>query len=233
MRLVVLGVLVAGCDYHASFGDCEVACASDDCPDGLTCGTEGLCRLAGAAGTCDAPPAAQMVTLRQTVDDVVAPDASAACFTSLTTRDNHWFRLFPIARTFHATRVTLGIQEASAGIQVLVRVGVYSGAVEPTLDLARSQQLAMATVVLPAATTRALVDADVAATVEAGDMLLLEVFAPDLTGADLVFFPGATAAGDTQRAYWSSSACAQPTPVTSLAGMPTPAVILEVTGTED
>ena len=233
MRVWMVWIVVAGCDYRPTFGDCEVACAADDCPDGFTCGSEGLCRIVGAVGSCTTPPGAQTVTLRQTLDDVIAADASSACFTSVTTRDNHWYRLFPIARTIHVTRVTLGIQEASAAANVLVRIGVYAGPVAPALDLARSQQLGMAEVTLPAVTNRALVDASIDATLEAGDVLLAEVFAPAYAGPNAVFFLGATAAGDTQRAYWSSAACGQPIPMTTAVSVPTPAVILEVTGTEE
>jgi hypothetical protein len=50
------------CSYGASFDDCQIICRSpDECPNGLTCGTEGLCRTSSASQTCssskhDAPP---------------------------------------------------------------------------------------------------------------------------------------------------------------------------------
>ena len=56
----LVGVL-AGCQ-NGEFRDCAVACtATSGCPDGLTCNTEGLCRISGASGACgdlpDAPDA--------------------------------------------------------------------------------------------------------------------------------------------------------------------------------
>ncbi len=52
-RALLLILTISACSYEASFGDCAVACAGDSaCPDGLTCGTEGLCRLPGETAAC-------------------------------------------------------------------------------------------------------------------------------------------------------------------------------------
>lgn len=50
--LVAVALAAAGCGYHASFVDCQVAC-STGCPDGLVCGGEGYCRLPGAVASCN------------------------------------------------------------------------------------------------------------------------------------------------------------------------------------
>jgi formylglycine-generating enzyme required for sulfatase activity len=53
MLLAYLVLFVSSCAYDASFHDCAVACADDSgCPDGLACGSEGLCRTAGATAAC-------------------------------------------------------------------------------------------------------------------------------------------------------------------------------------
>jgi formylglycine-generating enzyme required for sulfatase activity len=53
MLLAYLVLFVSSCAYDASFHDCAVACADDaGCPDGLACGSEGLCRTAGATAAC-------------------------------------------------------------------------------------------------------------------------------------------------------------------------------------
>ena len=50
MVRVLFVVALVGCDYNASFHDCVIACTlSSGCPDGLTCGSEGLCRPSGSA----------------------------------------------------------------------------------------------------------------------------------------------------------------------------------------
>lgn len=56
MKIFVIATLVAelsACAYQTSFQDCEVRCAADNaCPNGLTCGGEGLCREAAAIAPC-------------------------------------------------------------------------------------------------------------------------------------------------------------------------------------
>lgn len=51
--LAYIILFVSSCAYDASFHDCAVACADDSgCPDDLSCGSEGLCRTAGATAAC-------------------------------------------------------------------------------------------------------------------------------------------------------------------------------------
>jgi formylglycine-generating enzyme len=54
MVRALLMMLISACAYDASYGDCAIRCAADSsCPDGLSCGNEGLCREPGVAATCD------------------------------------------------------------------------------------------------------------------------------------------------------------------------------------
>jgi hypothetical protein len=50
--LVASTAVLAACEY-STFDDCAIACTSaSGCPTGYSCGTEGLCRAAGASGSC-------------------------------------------------------------------------------------------------------------------------------------------------------------------------------------
>ena len=61
-RCGVVGLAIAAawalnCGYGASFVDCAVRCtAMSECPDGFTCGGDGLCRTNGAATACNVTP---------------------------------------------------------------------------------------------------------------------------------------------------------------------------------
>ena len=53
--LAAITIALSACAYDASYGDCAVQCTTDSgCPDGLTCGAEGLCRAAEAEA-CQPP----------------------------------------------------------------------------------------------------------------------------------------------------------------------------------
>jgi formylglycine-generating enzyme len=57
MFLAYLILFVSACAYSAAFKDCAVSCVDDaGCPDGLSCGGEGLCRTAGAMAACSMIP---------------------------------------------------------------------------------------------------------------------------------------------------------------------------------
>jgi len=50
---VALAIMLGACYHDSSLRDCTVACTTtNDCFDGLTCSSEGLCRPTGATGTC-------------------------------------------------------------------------------------------------------------------------------------------------------------------------------------
>lgn len=66
-------MLAASCNY-SSFEDCAIACTDGNCPDGFTCGAEGLCRLDGAAGLCSDDPGPDP-------NADCTPGTTAACYT--------------------------------------------------------------------------------------------------------------------------------------------------------
>ncbi|MEJ7602469.1 MAG: MopE-related protein [Kofleriaceae bacterium] len=68
--LVALAIVLTSCS-NGSFQDCAVACSeTTGCPDGYTCGSEGVCRLEGAAGLCADDPMT-----------ICRPGITAACYT--------------------------------------------------------------------------------------------------------------------------------------------------------
>jgi hypothetical protein len=232
-----------------TFADCEVTCASGTCPDGLQCGTEGLCRVAGAPGSCadvladagsdasDAATGPQPITLRQTLDDVIA-NGTDGCYDSNGAGDNRWFRAFVlgdhgIAGAFHASRVTFAVATVSDDMQVAVRIGSYTGPIGPGLDLSENVPLGTASVTVGPAMEGQLVDVALSATIPADTKLVVEISNPDFTNMDRFFVPGSTAAGDTQPVYWASVRCFQTGPTSTINGTRLRPLILEVTGTPE
>jgi len=46
-------MILGACTYSSTFSDCAVHCTADaECPEGLACGGEGLCRTSGVIPTC-------------------------------------------------------------------------------------------------------------------------------------------------------------------------------------
>ena len=55
VHAVLLAVSFGACGYGASFSDCVIRCSAETgCPDPLTCGAEGWCRVPTSAETCAA-----------------------------------------------------------------------------------------------------------------------------------------------------------------------------------
>lgn len=77
--------VIAGCSYGASFTDCAIQCsAAADCPRGLACGAEGLCRTEGTPGLCadrpiDAPDPADPDARLRDARPIDAPPQGAFC----------------------------------------------------------------------------------------------------------------------------------------------------------
>lgn len=57
MRLLLVACVLSACGYDSDLRDCSIFCAADDmgCPEGFTCGAEGLCRSVGNATACVLP----------------------------------------------------------------------------------------------------------------------------------------------------------------------------------
>lgn len=188
------------------------------------------------ANPIDAAPMA--VTLSQSTNVTTIVDGnSAACNQGNLTRENSYYRAFPLAGSgisgqFTATRVDVGIEQADSltGSQAIqVRLHTLTGTMEAgTMTLLHGQNVTVADQVLsvlPVTLTSPVV-------VPAGSTLVVEVFVPDGLAAENVFFIGSNALGQTADPYIKAATCDIPTPQTfaSLA-FPQTHVVLTVSGT--
>jgi hypothetical protein len=253
MRFVLLASLAIGCNYHASFGDCEITCTqATGCPDGFSCNSEGKCRADGVSATCnqvlDAPrdepggddtgggddmPAGSMV-LRQTADDIIAAGHFRACMQveDNDTFENSWYRVFPVTTGFHIAKAKFGIELSTAATDVRVNLGTYSGTIGQFLDRSKITTIDTAVVTLPQISVGAILDAPVSGDVAAGQNIIVEVFAPDYTVSHQTVALGTTKGAETTPGYWRAPICEVPEPKTgNRDGNPNPAFIIEVVGT--
>jgi formylglycine-generating enzyme len=103
MRVIVL-LAITSCGYDASFEDCTISCsAATGCPDGLACGSEGLCRTSGTSTTCaailgDAGTDAPIATFPSCVGlaATCGADAQQDCCTSPTVSGGTYFRSYDV-----------------------------------------------------------------------------------------------------------------------------------------
>jgi len=98
-------MILAACTYSTPFSDCAVHCAADaECPEGLACGDEGLCRTAGVIPTCrtilgDAGSDAADATFPSCtgLSATCGPAGTADCCTSPSVTGGSFFRSYDIA----------------------------------------------------------------------------------------------------------------------------------------
>ncbi len=237
-RAALFATLLAGCD-PTSFRDCEISCTEETgCPDGFSCGTEGLCRAAGETTSCSAQNA---VTLHETADDTIAPGMSVGCGdpNTLVTRDNTWIRAFEldessIASTFHISGVTFAVESSSEAVSLNVAVGTYTGtAFDDRLDMSTFTELDSGTISIPTTLSGRLYSVPLLADIPAHATLVVQIIAPDLNSSSGKFRIGSTVGNETHPGYIQSTACGIATPeTTALAGKPNAHLIIAVTGTE-
>ena len=107
IRFVVLAAaLASACGYDATFKDCTIVCAldGDACPDGTTCGAEGLCRTGQGSGTC-----------------VLASDGTGGTITHVGGKTIHTFDTNQSGSTFTPPA------ENTSGLELLVVAGGGGG----------------------------------------------------------------------------------------------------------
>jgi hypothetical protein len=238
-RAALIVTLLAGCD-PTSLHDCEITCTPDSgCPDGFSCGAEGLCRAEGETRSCT--DLAETVTLHETADDTVAVGGSIGCGdpNTLVTRDNTWFRVFSLAdfavtKPFHVGGVTFAVESSSQAVSLDVTVGTYTGVTfEDTLDMTTFTELATTTAQIPTTLSGRLYSVPLQAEIPANGTLAVQIVAPDLNSSSGKFRIGSTAGTETHPGYIQSTACGISTPErTALAGKPNAHLIIAVTGTE-
>lgn len=200
MVKISLAMMLAACSYDASFRDCVIQCASStNCPDSLTCGTEGFCRLApsestqscrailGDAGlpsdtpiskdapSSDGPGSSTPITLSQTPPDVATAQAPGGCWDppSNSIYDDQWYRVFPLTGTFKATDVSFWVWRTSGATNATVTVGSYSGGY-PAADFTPAQFTHLGTTTVGVSTT-GLIQAHLPSPVTVTGQLVVEV----------------------------------------------------------
>ena len=194
----------------------------------------------------DAPPAdaaIPMFKLSQTLTNTSLPNGSVACRNGdNTTADNSWYRVFRLADEgitggARITAVSFGVQQATGFPTVQIKIGTYSGSVQPppaTLDAALITPLAETSYVVPTVTTSATqyVTVPITANAPALSQVIIEIAAPDMLGTSKVFRLGANTDGEDAPAYLKSVTCGNLVPETAASlGFPGRHFVITATGT--
>jgi hypothetical protein len=201
-----------------------------------------------AAITTDAPmadAAPVAVTLTQNAGTTIGSANSIACGNpDGTTAENSWYRVFRLADHsivggLHVTAVSFGVQEALGLPNVQVKIGTYSGNVQPPptqLDIGLITPITSATFAVPntASTAPTTVTVPISANVPALSQMIVEVFSPDMNATSKYFYLGGNSTGESKPGYLRAptGACATPQPKTTAAlGFPTTHLFITVAGT--
>lgn len=185
------------------------------------------------------------VTLTQTTSGAIGSDNSIACGNpDGTTAENSWYRVFRLADAnitggLRVIAVTFGVQEATGSPAVQVKIGTYSGNVQPPpsqLDIGLISPISAMTFNVPntASTAPVAVTVPIIANVPPLSQMIVEVFAPNLNGTSKYFYLGGNSAGEAKPGYLRapSGACATPQPkTTTVLGFPTSHLVISVSGT--
>ncbi len=185
------------------------------------------------------------VTLTQTTSDMVGSNNSIACGNpDGTTAENSWYRVYRLADSnitngLRVVAVTFGVQESTGMPAVQVKIGTYSGSIQPPpsqLDTGLISPITAVTFMVPnvASTAPMTVTVPIIANVPPLSQMIVEVFAPNLNGTSKYFYLGGNSLGEVKPAYLRapSGACATPQPrSTTVLGFPTSNLVIGVSGT--
>lgn len=185
------------------------------------------------------------VTLTQTTSAMVGSNNSIACGNpDGTTAENSWYRVFRLADSnivsgLRVIAVTFGVQESLGTPAVQVKIGTYSGNIQPPpsqLDIGLISPITAVTFNVPntLSTAPMAVTVPIIANVPALSQMVVEVFAPNLNGTSKYFYLGGNNAGEAKPGYLRapSGACATPQPKsTTVLGFPMSNLVISVSGT--
>lgn len=259
MKGLLYLVLVAGC-ASASREDVVGGRPDGGGPGpGSGTGKDADIVIPDAAPLPDAPPGQQQVTLSQTNDNTLAPEATVACGTSflgvpLGTSDNSWYRIFKlsdygITSDFALQRITFYSDYAYGGTGVTqpatIKIGTYTGTLDgDSIATASINTLQSIPITIPDADSAdgvdppVITDVNPALMIPAGSNLAIELALPDGTDDGNFFYIGVSAGGETHKGYIRAtpSGCGFPTPksLTSATALnhPNNSILLTVTGTK-
>ncbi len=239
-RLIAIAACAAAaCASASSGGGGDDEPVADARPDGP--------RVDG--GDIDAPPMIDAgptaVTLTQTTSMMIGSASSIACGNpDGTTAENSWYRVFRLADAnivggLRVNAVTFGVQESLGLPPVQVKIGTYSGNVQPPpaqLDTALITPVTATTFMVPntQSTAPTTVIVPITANVPALSQMVVEVFAPSYSGQSKYFYLGGNNGGESKPAYLRapSGNCATPQPRTTAAlGFADSHLVITVSGT--
>jgi len=185
------------------------------------------------------------VTLAQTTSDMIGSNNSIACGNpDGTTAENSWYRIYRLADAnitggLRVAAVSFGVQESIGMPAVQVKIGTYSGNINPPpsqLDTGLISPITAVTFMVPNTTSTAptTVTVPIIANVPPLSQMIVEVFAPDQNGTSKYFYLGGNSLGEAKPAYLRAptGACATPQPrSTTVLGFPTSHLVINVSGT--
>ena len=179
----------------------------------------------------------QHTRLEQTEDSTIAPSLSLACSDLNGTKENSWYRIFPLKElgvtgplTVH--RVNFGVQTAIGDHQrAKVSIGTYAGSAGSVeLDVSKIDMLGLTTIAIPE-TTGEMMQANFPAITVAADTNLIVEVKTEGVGEGRYFYLGATAGTETTPGYLRAPTCGTPNPtMTSALGYAQTHLIISVSG---
>jgi hypothetical protein len=191
----------------------------------------------GAGESFEEPPYDVTRTrLEQTADSEVAQQLSLACSDASGTKENSWYRVFPlrdygVSGAFTVHRVNFGAQTVIGDQRLKVSIGTYGGnAGDVELDLAKIDVLGLTTIPAFEGRQQTLQANFPAIEVPAGSNLIVEV-RTEGTNDGRYFYIGATQSAETIPGYLRAPTCrtANPT-MTSALGFLQTHLIISVSG---
>lgn len=198
----------------------------------------------GSGGDGDDDPVTQQVTLSQNTDDEILDLHSIGCVeqdadgTPVQNRENSYYRLFDldlegVDGDLDVTEVHVGIQSAATADDSAQPITVRLHEVDGAFLLANMTELASIDLDVEPQ-TGTILDVPLAARLDAGSQLAVEVFVPNSTVGRLLFI-GSNEAGQTAPSYirapLGNCAITEPTDFADVAeGFPDVHIILSVSG---
>ena len=174
--------------------------------------------------------------LAQTDDMTIAPQLSLGCSDATGTKENSWYRIFPLPamgvdRALTVYRVNFGVQTAIGDSRVKVSIGTYDG--NPgsvVLDPEKVDVLGLTTIPVPEGGSQLLQANFPAITVPQGANLIVEIKSEGFADGRY-FYVGATRSAEMIPGYLRAPSCGVDNPtMTSGLGYSQTHVIIAVSG---
>lgn len=190
----------------------------------------------GEGESFESPFGVERVQLSQTEDVTIAPQLSLACSDANGTKENSWYRMWPLRDTaidkpLTIYRVNFGVQTAIGDGRVKVSVGTYAGAAGSVeLDPAQIDVVGLTTIPVFDGHSQMLQANFPGITIPVGANLVVEIKTEGYTDGRY-FYLGSTQSAETIPGYLRAPGCNRPNPVmTSALGYSQTHLIISVSG---